>query len=44
MATVPEIKTRAISDVDFWETKYRGHRKELEGMMKKLIGKKQNKK
>lgn len=43
-ATAPRIAERVISNIDFWEKKFKDHKKELEEMMKKLIGKKQNKK
>ena len=35
-STAPEIKTRAIDDINFWERKYEDDKKELEGMIKKL--------
>jgi len=37
-SAAPEIKTRAIDDINFWETKFEGHKKELEGMIEKLEG------
>jgi len=37
-STAPEIKTRAIDDINFWERKFEEDKKELEGMTKKFKG------